>query len=215
MQLDKILICGSSGFGKSTFAKALLKRKKRVIVFDPMDEYHKEGLKRVTTLKGLRDAVVRSGGKAFKIAYHPSGVGDAGLPSALNSLCSVIMQAQSPYKDGASKEIISLFIEEASLAAPNHMQKQGEEAFSYCARMGRHYGIEIIAVTQRFKEVLKSFRGNCHTKVYFRMTEHDDVAEVEKTLPDAKFKGKIGTLPVHECVIIEGLTAKKAKNTLK
>ena len=212
---EKILISGASGYGKSTLAKAMVKAKKRVVIFDPMDEYHLlRDVSRVTSLTALKAHIVRGGGKQFKVAYHPSGMGDHRLPQALNHLCDMLMQGQRPYKEGHSTLQMALFVEEASIAAPNHQLGRGGDAFSYVSRIGRHYGIEVIAVTQRYKEVLKTFRGNCPTQIYFRLTEPDDVKEVEKLPGMGPYKGKIGSLGMHHYIRLDGGQASAGKNKL-
>jgi DNA helicase HerA-like ATPase len=157
----RIGIWGASGSGKSAYTKRRIKTARRVVVFDPLDEY---GFKRVSRLDDVRRAMIADP-HIFKVSYVPPAGKE---PAALSGLCNLLMRAQKPYKDTGKGQGITLVIEEMNLSFPVAGGAQKCPGFAEICSRGRHYGIEVIGISQRIAEVSTRFRGNCTETVVFR-----------------------------------------------
>lgn len=160
----RIGIWGRSGSGKSTYAKRLIKGRKRIVVFDPLSEYGGAGFKVVHTVDAVRRAM-RADWRGFRIAIVPSAGSE---PRTLSSLCKLLMAAQQPYKETGKGAGVTLVVEEMSLSFPVSGGAQKAPGFAQVCSMGRHYGIEVIGISQRIAEVATRFRGNCTETVVLR-----------------------------------------------
>lgn len=161
----RIGIWGRSGSGKSSYAKQFLSGRKRVIVFDPLDEYSNEGFKRTPghDLDAVRVSM-RDAWATFRLAYvPPSGAEDR----ALSGLCRLLMAAQEPYRKTGKGAHITLVVEEMNMAFPTAGGVQRCPGFAEICSRGRHYGIEVVGLSQRIAEVGTRFRGNCTETVIF------------------------------------------------
>lgn len=175
----RIGVYGASGSGKSTRVKDLMRGAERVVVFDPMDEYASHRFARCTSLARVLAGMKRGWAGGFRIAYVPPSNREA---EALHKLALLLMQAQAPYRDERDARKIVLVVEELNLsfpvaALPRDIYGMGE----LCSR-GRHYGIEVIGVTQRLAEVNTRFRGNTSEAYFFRQSDHVDVQAVGRML---------------------------------
>tara|TARA_R110002074_G_scaffold8131_19_gene34102 strand:- start:1260 stop:1925 length:666 start_codon:yes stop_codon:yes gene_type:complete len=161
----RIGIWGRSGSGKSSYAKKLLKGRRRVVVFDPLDEYSAEGIKRTAghDLDAVRVAM-RGNWSRFRLAYvPPAGSEDR----ALSGLCRLLMAAQEPFRASGKGAQITLVVEELNMSFPSSGGVQKCPGFAEICSRGRHYGIEVIGLSQRLAEVNTRFRGNCTETVIF------------------------------------------------
>lgn len=157
-------VWGASGTGKSTYVKKALKGRKRLIVFDPMDEYGKLAKTKATTLEQVRQAM-RANWSGFTIRY----VAPAGTePRTLSALCKLIMAAQMPYKQTGRGSNITLVVEEMNLSFPVAGGAQKCQGFAEVCSRGRHFGISVFGLSQRIAEVSTRFRGNCDETIVLR-----------------------------------------------
>lgn len=186
----RIGVWGRSGSGKSSFVKKLIKGRKRLIIFDPLDEYGPElrirsiAHRKANDLDEVRKAMA-SDWRSFRVAYVPPAGQEA---AALSALCKLLMAAQQPFKDGRSAQTITLVVEEMNLSFPVGGGVQKCPGFAEICSRGRHFGIEVFGVSQRIAEVNTRFRGNCTETVVLKQRGPRDVdaAAAELGIPKAK-----------------------------
>ncbi|PRZ47999.1 zonular occludens toxin domain-containing protein [Tritonibacter scottomollicae] len=160
----RVGVWGRSGSGKSSYVKRMLKGRSRLVVFDPLAEYG-EALRIPTvehrasnSLDEVRQAMVANW-QGFRVAYVPPAGREA---AALSALCKLLMAAQKPFKDGKrGAKMMTLVVEEMNLSFPVAGGAQKCPGFADVCSRGRHFGIEIIGVSQRIAEVATRFRNNC------------------------------------------------------
>jgi len=161
-------VWGRSGSGKSSFVKATIRGRKRIIVFDPLGEYGAEGLKLIEHksrdgLDHVRQAMAKSW-RTFRLAYIPPAGKEV---AALNGLSRLLLRAQANFQATGRGAEILLVVEEMNLAFPVAGGAEKNPGFAAICSRGRHYGIEVIGVSQRIAEVATRFRGNCSETVVF------------------------------------------------
>lgn len=158
---DRIGVWGRSGSGKSAYVKQRLRKAKRVVVFDPLDEY--SDFERAVTVDQVK-YLMRQKWKTFRIAYVPPvGQEDIGL-SHLSRFCKA---AQQPFKKGENRSYMTLAADELANAFPTHGGVTRCPGWSELCARGRHYGIVLIGASQRLAEVNTRFRANCTETVVF------------------------------------------------
>jgi AAA+ ATPase superfamily predicted ATPase len=207
-------IYGGRGMGKSTYAKKAIKKRDRVVIFDVMDEYHREmkrEVKYADSLHTISKIMQQCNGDNFKIGYVPN----AQIPAdqALHELSMFLMKVQQPYKDGKSKKKLTLLVEELSKSAPNEKQMKGQRGFQEIIDRGRHYGIEIIGTSQRVKAISMDFRTNSAEEIFFSIFDQSEVSHIEAKLPP-QWRDKIMTLPPHHYIKVAGRDIFEGKNEL-
>jgi len=178
----RIGVWGASGSGKSTVVKRKIKTLKRLVIFDPLDEYSAlPRVKRVTTVDQVRQAMLANW-TGFRVAYVPPAGKE---PRTLSQLCKLLMQAQAGFKAagrgharGAGAVMpqgITLVIEEMNLSFPVAGGAEKSRGFAEVCSRGRHYGIEVYGLSQRIAEVSTRFRGNCTETIVLRQQGPRDV----------------------------------------
>lgn len=174
----RIGVYGASGSGKSSYVKQRIKGRKRVIVFDPMEEYGGAGIATCKTVEQVRQAMVKDW-KGFRISYVPPAGKEA---RAISQLCSLILVAQEQYKGRDSGDVLTLVVEEMNLAFPVHGGAEKAPKFAEVCSRGRHSFIEVIGASQRIAEVATRWRGNCTETVILRQNGAADTgAAVQST----------------------------------
>lgn len=207
----RIGVYGASGSGKSTLVKTMLKSDHRQIVFDPMDEYTAYGYRRFEKLPVMGKALAKAWGKGFRFCYVPPANRE---PVALHQLARMLKAMQSDYKANRDKRKITLIVEELNLSFPVTSLPQELAGFSDICSRGRHYGINIIGITQRPAEVNTRFRGNLEGQYIFRLAEHNDISAIQKTLgPEGA--AEVKALAQHEYIHFVNGNREKGKNKLK
>lgn len=203
-------VWGGTGSGKSTRVKELTAKNNRLIVIDPIGDYEKEsGFTGYKTLKGLYAGIKKNWHKGFRLVLTvPRGTD----PKAqLEALADGLFKIQKPYYDGKDKRIITLVVEEMSICYPEKTLGAGERNFMELINLGRHYGVEIIGVSQRIAEVKKNFVGNVSEHYFFRMgaaVDYDAALRLIGRDRQAELKG----LQTHEYLHFEQGKVTKAKN---
>lgn len=167
----RVAVIGASGSGKSSYVKQLLKAHRRVVIFDPMDEYKREGAARVRSVEEARQIMRDSFGR-FALAYVPPAGGEA---RALNRLSHLCIAAQAPWKGKPKGPELCMVVEEMNSSFPVHGAEGKAPAFAEICSRGRHSHIHVIGVTQRFAEVSTRFRGNLTECVVFRQQGPNDI----------------------------------------
>lgn len=176
---DRIGIWGASGSGKSTYAKNLVNNRKRVIIFDPLDEYTGQVVR--GDVDGVRRAM-RDNWGGFHVSYVPPSGQE---PRALSTLCRLLLKAQEPFKAGRSKLGLTLVVEELNLSFPVRGGASKSPGFAEVCSRGRHFGIEVVGISQRISEVDTRFRGNCSETVVFRQKGRRDIEVATQELGGA------------------------------
>lgn len=160
----RIGVWGASGSGKSSYVKRATKGRRRVVVFDPLDEYGPLCRVRVETVDAVR-AAMRADWSGFRIAYVPPAGQE---PRALSQLCRLLIAAQAPFKMTGKGAGLTLIVEELNLSFPVSGGEAKCTGFAEICSRGRHYGIEVYGLSQRIAEVATRFRGNCTETVVLR-----------------------------------------------
>lgn len=203
---DIQVVLGRRGSGKSTLLKRLLEPEKRVIVFDVQREYGEAGFLVVETLSGLREAMAAGWNSGFRVAYVPPR---RGRLEAFEQVAELILRAQNPYTIGTDQRQILFVVEEINVAYPNRLN--AAPAFTECILQGRHYGINLIGVSQRPTLIAPNFRGNAETWYVFPLDSHDDRMEViHKIGPE--WKEKLRNLQNHNYFCIASGAVIEAQN---
>jgi ABC-type dipeptide/oligopeptide/nickel transport system ATPase component len=207
---SRLGVYGRSGCGKSTRAKMMLKKVRRLVVFDPLDEYAEHGMTRVNSLKQFLTAIRRRWRGGFKVAYVPPAGQEK---QALHGLSVVLRQIQEPYKLGADIRQITLLVEELNMSYPVHNLPDSMQGFSELCSRGRHYGINIIGVSQRVAEINTRFRGNTEGAYYFAQSDHSDITTIKKMIGPVHGATLAG-LKDHEYLYVSGGKVQKGKNAI-
>lgn len=168
----RIGVWGASGSGKSSYVKKLIRREKRLVVFDPLDEYRPFTGKSVTDLDEVRKAMLADW-RGFRVAFVPPSGKET---IALSALSRLMMAAQQPFKDGKAKLGMTLVVEEMNLSFPVHGGAEKSPGFAEVCSRGRHYGLTVFGLSQRIAEVSTRFRGNCTETVILRQQGPRDIA---------------------------------------
>lgn len=159
---------GARGQGKSTLAKALLAHlaPRRLLIFDPMDEYDGQA-ERVAELRALL-ARVRAE-RSFGLRYVPPSILNEQLAARFDALCSIAYDARD----------VCLLVEELQLVT---RPSWAPPAWAECTLRGRHRGVAIVGLSQRPALVDKNFLGNCTRVSTCRLNFEDDVLTLARLL---------------------------------
>jgi hypothetical protein len=142
LQAQHWYICGNSGTGKSSTIKEKIKTARRVIVFDPDDEYGEiTGFKRVFNVSELIALLIAHQNKSLKVAFVAEGA------KAFELWCSCVFNWG---------ECLAVAEEIADVTTPSKAPPQ----WGRLIRRGRKYNIQIMAVTQRPAEADKTILAN-------------------------------------------------------
>lgn len=166
-------IWGGRGSGKSTRTKEIIAKQDRVIVVDPIGDYAKEkGFREYRSLRGMYRAIKEGWNKGFKCCLNLAGVDDP--EAVLLQLSRDLFIIQKPYYEGKDGRKITLVVEEMSVLVPNTTKAKTDRAFLQLCNLGRHYGVEIVGVSQRMAQVHTDFRGNTAEDYFFRLRAEVD-----------------------------------------
>lgn len=158
-------IVGRRGSGKTTQAELRLRRERRVVVFAPILGDYQRGFAQLRSLRGVKDHMRRNWQRGFRIAYRPPERLE--LVDVLDQLAELLRKVQRPYADGRAAQQLTLAVDEANLAFPPSRPGQSGQAFKWACLQGRHYGINIVAITQRPTLVDPSLRDNADEWLVF------------------------------------------------
>lgn len=171
-QTKRIGIFGKSGCGKSTLAKQMMASVDRLVVYDTLCEYEENGC---AVARSVVELLKMAKKPRFKIAYQPAI--DAEHEKELRKVAEALLLIQKPYCDGRNYPQITLLVEEMSLSVPN---KTGGDVriMQNLANMGRHYGINLIGISQRPANVNVTFRASLTEFYFFSLVNKNDIDEV-------------------------------------
>lgn len=165
-------VWGGRGSGKSTKVKEMTRKNDRVIVIDPIGDYNASGFTEYVTLKGLYKALKNNWNRGFRVTLNLAGYPDP--EAVLLQLSRDLFMIQRPYYEGRDSRKLTLVVEEMSVLVPNITKAKGDRDFLRLCNLGRHYGVEIIGVSQRMAQVHTDFRGNTSEDYFFRLRAEVD-----------------------------------------
>lgn len=156
-------ICGNSGTGKSSHVKRVIEKARRVVVYDPDDEYGEQrGFLRVTSATQLIEILKAHKNKPLKVAYAPKR----------STVKAFELWARAVF---LFRECVAVAEEIADVTTA----AKAPPEWGTLIRRGRKYGIKILAVTQRPAEADKTILSNAamiHCCALGRMADRKAVA---------------------------------------
>ncbi|MBF0383400.1 MAG: DUF87 domain-containing protein [Magnetococcales bacterium] len=173
---ERVGIFGKSGSGKSTRAKQMLHSEQRLVIFDTMGEYGEEGVYQVHSLAQLKQYLAENW-RQFKVAYVPPY---ATRVEALHKLSVMLRGLQQPYINnvpGAQK--MTLMVEELNGCFPVSGLTANLMGFADLCGRGRHFGIGLIGISQRFAAVHNDFRANMSESYFFGQDNSADIRTIQ------------------------------------
>lgn len=190
----RIGIFGASGSGKTTKAKELIRSVKRLISFDALDNLSGRAF---TALPELQRFIVANYAKGFKVRYVPAL---SGAVSDLSELSGWLLRLQEPYKSGKISSQITLFVDELDVSFPlNISRSQPDNKFYFICCRGRHYGINIVGISQRMSLVDLPFRANLSDLFVFRLADFNDLSTAAAML-GKPYKLTLSCLPNYKFI---------------
>ncbi len=161
-----IVIAGASRSGKTAYTVRQVKREKRIIAWDPEDQWARlPGWRRVTSRAELLSAVGKPG--PARLAYVAGGK----IREAFD-FWAACAQYWGRYLGPCVAIAEELADVTSSAKAPG--------AWGILLRRGLKRGITIYAISQRWAEADKTAIGNASEFVLFRMSSGDDIAYMSR-----------------------------------
>lgn len=193
-QAQRVGIFGASGSGKTTKARELTKNLKRVVFVDPLGDF--KDMHGAVVIAGdlptLKNELVKRYTTGFKIVFVPIfGL----VEKQLNDLCYFLVKMQAGYLAGLHDAQITLVVDELDEGfASGIMQRNTSNGFGYLCKRGRHYGINLVGISQRTAQVDVCFRGNLSALYLFR---HADPIDTQKAIDmiGREYKQQFITMP--------------------
>lgn len=188
---------GCRGSGKTTRQIELIDGKNRVIVLDPIGSFKAKGFKHVRGLQHLYKEIKAGWNTGFKLILRTPNT-EAECLAVMRILARDLFLIQRPYYLGKDKRKITLVLDEAQKFFPNRRMTPAEqEPLENLIALGRHYGIEMIAASQRLAKVWTEYRGNCSQHYFFMQGDHTDFTAVLSIIGN-EHRGALRGLQVHE-----------------
>jgi DNA helicase HerA-like ATPase len=132
---------------------------------------------------------------------------------ALSALSDFLFKAMAPYKTGRDGRQMTLVVEEIQISFPNEKLPATARGFEAMCQRGRHWGVNVIGVTQQPATVSTRFRGNCAETHIFKLDWHTDIEAVGRMIGPANAK-KIPGLNPHQSYIYRGGVLSERKNKI-
>lgn len=190
----RVGIFGASGSGKTTKAKELTKKIKRFISFDALDN---QSGRAFTSLPELQRFVMANYAKGFRVRYVPDM---AKTVQELSELSGFLLKLQTAYKEKRLSTQVTLFVDELDISFPlNISRSKPDNKFYYICCRGRHYGINIIGISQRMSLVDLPFRANLSDLFIFRLADFNDLSTAAAML-GKPYKETVRALPNYKYI---------------
>ena len=170
---------GASGSGKTTKARELTKNLQRIVYFDPLGDFCTvRGAKVVAgDVAALKSYIIKNYTSGFKVVFVCTF---GAQEKQLNDICYFLVEMQRGYLAGFHNAQITLLVDELDEGFPSGiMQRNAKNGFGYLCKRGRHYGINLVGISQRTAQVDVCFRGNLSALYLFR---HVDPIDTQKAM---------------------------------
>jgi len=176
----KVCVFGMSGSGKSHKARAMLKDHRRVLVIDPSRDWERQGFGEPlrgdgnTISAALAKGIAR---KAFCFTYCPPHGRDV---QAMAEIARALMHYQLPYMESTGKRGADcvMVMDEAAALYPNAAAMRPGNPVSALILQGRHYGIGLLAISQRPADVALQLRSQAQVTHAFKLVDESSVKAV-------------------------------------
>ena len=178
-QAQRVGIFGASGSGKTTKARELTKCLKRVVFVDPLGDFANTAGAVVISgdLEALKEAIIKRFTTGFKIVFVPVF---GSVEKQLDAICYFLVRLQAGYLAGLHNAQITLVVDELDEGfCSGVMMRNPKNGFGYLCKRGRHYGINLVGISQRTAQVDVCFRGNLSALYLFR---HADPIDTQKAI---------------------------------
>lgn len=197
-QVSRLIVSGSSQFGKSYWAKRYIERARSVLVVDVLQEYRQLTAISGPGLADLADHFSRHRGRGFRLSYQPC------MQTRQNDFDMICRWA---WEVGS----MIFVVEEASWYAS--AQWIPAEFENLVAR-GRHRGIELILTAQRPAQVPMLYRENATRLICFRTHEPNSIDYLRSWIRDQALIAELPRLGIgqyldYDCARGEGRIVKK------
>lgn len=172
-----IVVSGASRSGKTAWVKKQTAAKRRVIAWDPEDQWSQlRGYAKVTSRKQLYQAATGKG--ALKVAYVAGG----DLKAEFDFWSQIVM-----YAGRYVEPLVAIAEELADVTTPS----KAPGNWGILLRRGLKRGITIYAISQRWSEADKTAVGNASEFALFRQASGDDVTYLSKKtrVPSSELEG--------------------------
>lgn len=192
------VIAGASRSGKTAWTLRQVRTAKRIIAWDPEDQWSQvRGFTKITTRAALLAAIKKPG--PLKLAYVAGG----DLKAEFDFCCGCVMYA------GRYVEPLVFIAEElADVTTPS----KAPGNWGILLRRGLKRGISIYAISQRWAEADKTAIGNATRYVCFSMGGEDVFYMARKTMIPVE---QLGAVKQFEFIIIERVTKQITTGKLK
>lgn len=178
-QARRIGIFGASGSGKTTKARELTQHLNRIVFIDPLGDFiQTRGAKVIYgNMAEFKKTLERSFRGGFRIVFV-ANFGE--VEQQLNEICYFLVNMQAGYLAGLHNAQITLCVDELDEGFRSGiMQRNAKNGFGFLCKRGRHYGINLIGISQRTAQVDVCFRGNLSDLYLFR---HVDPIDTQKAV---------------------------------
>nr|BDD47377.1 hypothetical protein 8 [bacterium] len=185
-------VYGMRGSGKSVLARSLMRKHKRVIVFDVVSEFYEEGMKGVQCgndpLRSIREfeQLVISQGvkKSYKLSFSIGLMNTQEKWKLFDLFCGWLLHFQNThYKSYGKNSPVLLVAEEMSACAPHNKH---QPRFNAIIGQGRHIDISVLGITQRPKCINTTFSAQADEVFCFKLSKQSDIKEVFDQIPNSK-----------------------------
>lgn len=193
-----VVLSGASRCGKSTWAAKEVRQERRVVAWDPEDQWSKEsGFRKVTTREQLLEAIKTAG--HMRLAYVAGG----DLKAEFDFLCAAVM-----YAGRYIAPLVYIAEELADVSTPS----KAPDKWGILVRRGLKRGITIYAISQRWAEADKTAMGNASEYVCFMPRPRDMKYVADNTgVPLLELEA----LKPFEYIRFDPVTKEKLKNKLR
>lgn len=165
-QIEAYIGASGSGKGVSLNRRLAELKPRRLIIWDPRDEYGKQAA-RYTSLKALAQAVAVAGNGAFRARYV---AGDSmKLEAAFGFVCRLAFEAG---------DLVFLAEELSDVTSAS----QAPPAWRKVITQGRHQALVVLAAAQRPALIDKTLLGNCTYIRCFTLRYSDDRKAMAKAM---------------------------------
>jgi DNA helicase HerA-like ATPase len=208
-------VYGMRGTGKSTVGVSIVKRANMpTVIIDTSGSWSEDlGIVEVHSLKQVAAKIRAKWHQNFKIIYNPP---EGYEVLALHQLSRLMEKAQANYKLGKMRRQVLLVVEEAHEFYPSEGMKQAEQGFKRVLNKGRHWGINVIALTQRPNEIRPTIRGQADITYCLKLKDEASIKAIV-AIAGRKYKDDFENLKRFEYLKIsdDGVEACKVRKPRK